>query len=61
MTENDTDELLDDGQSIEWEGVIKSQLNSDQHKQLKMKVFEKDLLEGTLIGNLLKTFVMPIY
>ena len=37
------------------------QLNKDAYRSIKTKVFQKDLLEGTLIGNFQKIFVMPIY
>ena len=37
------------------------QLNTDAYRSIKTKVYQKDLLEGTLIGNLQKIFVMPIY
>jgi hypothetical protein len=46
---------------LEWEGVLKQYLLKEAHSALRSKVFEKDLLEGTLIGNLQRTFVMPIY
>ena len=48
-------------QLLEWEGLIEMQLNLDTYKSIKTKVFQKDLLEGTLISNLQKIFVMPIY
>lgn len=36
-------------------------LNKESYRAIKSKVFKKDLLEGTLISNLQKIFVMPIY
>ena len=36
-------------------------LNKEQYRSIKTKVFQKDLLEGTLISNLQKIFVMPVY
>ena len=46
---------------LEWEGLLEAQLTRDQYRSIKAKVFQKDLLEGTIIGNLQKIFVMPIY
>ena len=46
---------------VEWKGIIKLYLGKEQHSSVKTKVYEKDLLEGTLMTNLQKTFVMPIY
>ena len=46
---------------IEWKGVIKLYLLKEQYSNIRTKVFEKDLLEGTLMTNMQKTFVMPIY
>ena len=46
---------------VEWEGVIRLFLAKEQYSPIKTKVFEKDLLEGTLMTNMQKTFVMPIY
>ena len=54
--------LIDtDDEALEWEGIVRAYLSKEQYKQLQGKVFQKDLLEGTLIGNLHKIFVMPIY
>ena len=36
-------------------------LTKDSYRSIKAKVFQKDLLDGTIIGNLQKIFVMPIY
>ena len=46
---------------VEWKGIIKLYLDKEQYSSIRTKVFEKDLLEGTLMTNLQKTFVMPIY
>ena len=46
---------------LEWEGLIEMYLNKEQYRSIKTKVFQKDLLEGTLISNLQKIFVMPVY
>ena len=48
-------------QVLEWEGFIQAQLAKEPYRMIKTKVFQQDLLEGTLISNLQKIFVMPIY
>ena len=37
------------------------QLGREAYRSISEKVFKKDLLEGTLISNFQKIFVMPIY
>ena len=46
---------------LEWEGVIQLYFTKEQYRSIKAKVFSQDLLEGTLISNMQKIFVMPIY
>jgi len=46
---------------LEWEGLIRLQLSKNQFKTIQSKVLQVDLLEGTLVSNLQKIFVMPIY
>ena len=58
---NEQEIIGDSDGNVDWEGILRLYISKDHYKSIQTKVFEKDLLEGTLIGNLLKIFVMPIY